>query len=175
MATSVPRLAINDSFTAANSPISPNTNSNDPTSPSSTLSPIDPTARRLTLLRQLRAPPFKYSWTLWHDRSTPQHSSTSSEGSKYADRLTPLHTSIASVKPFWEVLNAFPFASLKVKDSAHFFKRGVKPLWEDPRNAEGGSWTFRVPKAKAEEFFKQVLFMAVGEQFADVLDAGKST
>lgn len=77
------------------------------------------------------------------------------------------------MKPFWEVLNSFPFGALKLKDSVHFFKRGVKPVWEDRRNVHGGAWTIRVPKAKAEEFFKQCLFMGVGEQFADVIQAGE--
>lgn len=80
---------------------------------------------------------------------------------------------IITVKPFWEVLNSFPLHRLQLKDSVHFFKRGVKPVWEDPRNVKGGAWTFRVPKAQAEEFWKEVLMMAVGEQFADVIQPGK--
>ena len=56
-----------------------------------------------------------------------------------------------------------------MKDSVHFFKRGVKPVWEDPRNITGGSWTFRVPKAQSGEFWKETLLLAVGEQFADVI------
>ncbi|CAD6567359.1 MAG: hypothetical protein ASARMPREDX12_000225 [Alectoria sarmentosa] len=118
-------------------------------------------ARRLNLVRNLRAPAFQYAWTFYHDKYT--------ESQNYEGRLTLLKEDIITAKPFWEVLNSFPFDALKLKDSVHFFKRGVKPVWEDPRNVKGGSWTFRVPKAQSEEFWKEVLMLAVGEEFVDVI------
>ena len=118
-------------------------------------------ARRLTLVRHLRAPAFQYAWTFYHDKYT--------ESQNYEGRLTLLKEDIITAKPFWEVLNSFPFDALKLKDSVHFFKRGVKPVWEDPRNVKGGSWTFRVPKAQSEDFWKEVLMLAVGEEFVDVI------
>ncbi|KAM0801218.1 translation initiation factor eIF 4e-like domain-containing protein [Usnea florida] len=117
-------------------------------------------ARRLTLVRHLRAPAFQYAWTFYHDKYT--------ESQNYEGRLTLMKEDIVTAKPFWEVLNSFPFDALKLKDSVHFFKRGVKPVWEDPRNVKGGSWTFRVPKAQSVEFWKEVLMLAVGEEFVDV-------
>ena len=60
-----------------------------------------------------------------------------------------------------------------MKDSIHFFKRGVKPVWEDPRNVKGGAWTFRVAKDKSKEFWKELLLFAVGDQFADVIQPSK--
>ena len=121
--------------------------------------------RRLDLLHKLRAPPFKYAWGFYHDKH--------SNSDNYEGRLTLMKDNIITVKPFWEVLNSFPLNRLQLKDSVHFFKRGVKPVWEDPRNVKGGAWTFRVPKAQAEAFWKEVLMMAVGEQFADVIQPGK--
>ena len=122
-------------------------------------------ARRLTLVRNLRAPAFQYAWTFYHDKYT--------ESQNYEGRLTLLKEDIITAKPFWEVLNSFPFDALKLKDSVHFFKRGVKPVWEDPRNVKGGSWTFRVPKAQSEDFWKEVLMLAVGEEFVDVIQPRK--
>ena len=78
-------------------------------------------ARRLTLVRNLRAPAFQYAWTFYHDKYT--------ESQNYEGRLTLLKEDIITAKPFWEVLNSFPFDALKLKDSVHFFKRGVKPVW----------------------------------------------
>ncbi len=122
-------------------------------------------ARRLTLVRNLRAPAFQYAWTFYHDKYA--------ESQNYEGRLTLLKEDIITAKPFWEVLNSFPFDALKLKDSVHFFKRGVKPVWEDPRNVKGGSWTFRVPKAQSEDFWKEVLMLAVGEEFVDVIQPRK--
>ena len=122
-------------------------------------------ARRLTLVRHLRAPAFQYAWTFYHDKYT--------ESQNYEGRLTLMKEDIVTAKPFWEVLNSFPFDALKLKDSVHFFKRGVKPVWEDPRNVKGGSWTFRIPKAQSVVFWKEVLMLAVGEEFVDVIQPRK--
>ncbi|MCJ1447284.1 MAG: hypothetical protein MMC23_007795 [Stictis urceolatum] len=119
-------------------------------------------AAKLNMLRRMRPPPFKYCWTFYHDR----HSDTAD----YTGRLTVLLENIISLKPFWEAFNRFPLENLRMKDSVHFFKRGVRPVWEDPRNVRGGSWTFRVPKDKSAQFWKETLLLAVGEQFADVLE-----
>lgn len=133
--------------------------------------PIKPASERdavkLNMLRKIRPPPFKYAWSFYHDK----HSTSAN----YEGRLTLMMENIITIKPFWEVFNQFPLAALKMKDSVHFFKRGVKPVWEDPRNINGGSWTFRVPKDKSDEFWKETLLLAVGEQFADVIQARKST
>jgi len=113
------------------------------------------------MLRCMRPPPFQYAWTFYHDRH--------SETGNYEGRLTVLLENIITLKPFWEAYNRFPLENLKMKDSVHFFKRGVKPVWEDPRNVKGGSWTFRVPKDKSEKTWKEMLLLAVGEQFADII------
>ena len=75
--------------------------------------------------------------------------------------------------------NNFPFASLRLKDAAHFSKHTVKPMWEDARNQDGGAWYFRIPEGHlstaqgqsgqeplALEFFQQVLLAAVGDDLA---------
>ena len=146
----------------------------------SPLSPVserdDPgkNARKLTLLRKIRPPPFKYAWNFYHDKHATEGDKPTTDGD-YEGRLTLMLDNIVTVKPFWEAFNQFPLEALQLKDSVHFFKRGVKPVWEDPRNVKGGSWTFRIPKAQSEEFWKELLMLAVGEQFADVIQPGKTT
>ena len=48
----------------------------------------------------------------------------------------------------------------------------MRPVWEDPRNVEGGAWTFRVSKSVSGEFWIEVLLLAVGEQFSEVIGKG---
>ncbi|OQO14676.1 hypothetical protein B0A48_00057 [Cryoendolithus antarcticus] len=130
--------------------------------------------------QQPTAPPLVHAWTFWHDRqdrAATQSTSnvTPDHPSDYEDRLVPL-ASIADVAAFWGVLNNFDISLLPLRDSVHLFKRGVKPLWEDPRNAKGGAWTFRVPKSQAPEWWKEVCMMAVGEQLQAAVvgeDGGK--
>ena len=129
--------------------------------------PLDREALKLNMLRKIRPPPFKYAWSFYHDK----HSASSD----YEGRLTVLLENIITVKPFWESFNRFPLENLEMKDSVHFFKRGVKPVWEDPRNVKGGCWTFRVGKSTSKEFWKEVLLIAVGEQFVDAIQPGKLT
>lgn len=122
--------------------------------------------RKLAMLRRMRPPPLKYAWAFYHDKH--------SDSGSYEGRLSLVMENIVTLKPFWGVLNNFPIHALKMKDSVHFFKRGVKPVWEDSRNINGGSWTFRVPKDKSEQFWQEVLMLAVGEQFAAALQPRKS-
>lgn len=44
---------------------------------------------------------------------------------------------------------------------------------EDPRNTNGGAWTFRVSKDKSHEFWKEILMMAIGEILQDVVEKGE--
>ncbi|KAL8684886.1 MAG: hypothetical protein Q9218_008088 [Villophora microphyllina] len=128
-----------------------------------------------TVLGKLRPAPFTHTWTFYHERSPPSSSpgaNTTDTSSQYADRLTTLLDDISTVKPFTEMLHHFPLANLKLRDSIHFFKRGVRPVWEDPRNVRGGCWTFRVSKSISGDFWKEVLYMAVGEQIGEVVLAG---
>ncbi len=132
--------------------------------------PVTPASERdaikLNMLRRLRPAPFKYAWTFYHDKQFPS--------SDYEGRLTMMLDNIITIKTFWEVFNQFPLDALKMKDSVHYFKRGVKPVWEDPRNITGGSWTFRVPKAQSRDFWKETLLLVVGEQFVDVIQPRRS-
>jgi len=151
---------------------------------SATASPARGKEMRANLLSKLRPPPLVHQWDFWHDRqdsksrnrssSNPTHmrsSSLASNGSPnapYEDHLTKLHT-ISDVREFWSVFNNFDVTKLPMRDSVHLFHKGVKPVWEDPRNEKGGCWTFRVPKDKVREFWVEVCMMAIGEKLQEAV------
>lgn len=143
----------------------PSVSENSPTSSLATGPSSQRDAMKLNMLKRMRPPPFTYAWSFYHDK----HSTSSN----YEGRLTLLLENIITLKPFWESFNNYPVEQLKMKDSIHFFKRGVKPVWEGPRNVKGGAWTFRVAKDKSKEFWKELLLFAVGDQFADVIQPSK--
>jgi hypothetical protein len=130
-------------------------------------------------LQKNRAPPLVHSWDFWHDRQDrpqlPQSngSGSTAEGS-YEDRLEIL-ANVDDVRKFWNVFNNFDISRLPLRDSVHLFHKGVKPVWEDPRNARGGSWTFRVPKAQAVEFWGEICMMAIGEQLQNAVESDRTT
>lgn len=70
------------------------------------------------------------------------------------------------------MFNNTPFATLPIRDSLHLFKKNVKPIWEDPRNVNGGCWSFRVGKGVSLEFWKEVLMMGIGETLQEVVEKG---
>ncbi|KAK4546350.1 hypothetical protein LTR36_002027 [Oleoguttula mirabilis] len=134
-------------------------------------------------LQKNRAPPLVHSWDFYHDRQDRTQSTnlsstnttsvtTGQQGGdgedNYEARLEKLAV-IDDVRKFWNVFNHFPIHNLALRDSIHLFHKGVKPVWEDPRNTRGGAWTFRVPKHHAQEFWQEVCMMAIGEQLQNAV------
>lgn len=137
-------------------------------------------------LQKHRSPPLVHSWNYWHDNqqaattslthpappttgdTTATPSNTSARA--YEDRLQIL-APIDDIRSFWNLFNNYDVSRLQLRDSVHLFKKGVKPVWEDPRNAAGGAWTFRVPKAHAADVWKDVCMMAIGEQLQAAVES----
>ena len=137
-----------------------------------TASPARGKEMRTNLLQKLRPPPLVHAWDFWHDRQDRNKKGSRSSSppgeSSYEDRLVKM-TEITDVREFWEMFNNFDVTSLPLRDSIHLFHKGVKPVWEDPRNMKGGCWTFRVPKEKAKDFWKEVCMMAIGEKLQEAV------
>ncbi|KAI4739205.1 translation initiation factor eIF4e [Aureobasidium sp. EXF-12298] len=143
---------------------------------------------RANLLNKLRAPPLVHAWDFWHDRqdrvsttststtspstTSPTTSPTEAPSTNYEDRLVHL-ASISDVRTFWNVFNNFDVSALPLRDSVHLFHRNVKPLWEDPRNAHGGCWTFRVHKDRAPAFWERICLLAVGEKLQAAVESDR--
>ena len=143
---------------------------------------------RQNLLQKLRAPPLVHLWEFWHERqdrsktantkppptgsispsAKPASPGVTPEQVDYEERLINMCT-ITDVREFWELFNNFDVSKLPLRDSVHLFHKGIRPLWEDARNVKGGSWTFRVPKEKAKEFWKEVCMMAIGEHLQEAV------
>lgn len=134
---------------------------------------------RTNLLQKLRAPPLVHAWEFWHERQdrdkATNASGTDSAAEKetgYEDRLVSL-AQVTDVREFWEVFNNFDTTRLPMRDAVHLFKKGVKPIWEDSRNARGGALSFRVTKEKAPEFWKEICMMAIGERMQDAVKSNR--
>lgn len=147
---------------------------------------------RANILAKLRPPPLVHAWDFWHDRQnrnpdnnnnariaaekSPNESDLSAAArlDKYEDRLVQL-ASVTDVRAFWNVFNNFDIVQLPLRDSIHLFHRGVKPIWEDARNARGGAWTFRVHKEKSQEFWKEICMLAIGEKLQAAVQSDRKT
>jgi len=103
-----------------------------------------------------------------------QQKETSQQSGEYTATLERLGSQIESVQDFWRYCNNTPVENIKMRESIYLFKQGFKPVWEDRRNVNGGSWTFRVPKAQGPDFWTRVQLMAIGEKLQGCLDTGMS-
>eukprot|EP01134_Creolimax_fragrantissima_P002703 CFRG2703T1 len=84
--------------------------------------------------------PLSAKWVLWYD--IPKHKV---EAANWMSTLKQVYT-ITTVEEFWGVLNNLAKASqLPAGSNFHFFKEGVKPMWEDPENKLGGKWIISTP------------------------------
>lgn len=116
------------------------------------------------ILGKLRPLPLQYHWTVWYDRY--------SESTDYDNRLYVLHEDVADIATFYRVYNNYPWDKIRLRDSVHIFRKGVRPVWEDPENLRGGCWKFRVPKSKAQEFFHEIVILCMANEFQAALEKG---
>ncbi|EEH40954.1 translation initiation factor 4E [Paracoccidioides lutzii Pb01] len=130
-------------------------------------SSITPPISRKTLhqkiLGKLRPLPFQYHWTVWYEKH--------SKSANYDERLFVLHEDVADIGTFYRVYNNYPWDKVKLRDTVHIFRKGTKPVWEDPENFKGGCWTFRVPKAKSQAFFHEIAILCMANEFQAALEA----
>ncbi|KAG6098416.1 hypothetical protein E4U31_004719 [Claviceps sp. LM219 group G6] len=118
-------------------------------------------------LKTMRPLPIQHYWNVYFDRQSKDHKP---DGGEYNVQLEQLGDPIESVQAFWRYNNNTPVDQIKTRESIYLFKQGFRPIWEDRRNINGGSWTFRVPKATGPAIWTRVQLLAIGEKLQSVLD-----
>ncbi|KAI1818033.1 translation initiation factor eIF4e [Poronia punctata] len=124
---------------------------------------------RRNFLKTMRPLPIQHYWNVWFDKPPKEQKP---EDGDYQSSLEQLGTQIESVQDFWRYNNNTPVDQIKMRESIYLFKSGFKPIWEDRRNLQGGSWTFRVPKNIGPDFWTRIQLMAIGESLQEALAEG---
>ncbi|KAF9348708.1 hypothetical protein BGX34_002285, partial [Mortierella sp. NVP85] len=96
-----------------------------------------------------------------------------SSNQNYENNLKELGTfSTASVELFARYFNWIEKPhKMEHNTNYHMFKDGIKPMWEDPANANGGRWVINLLNKNTElldRYWMELAYSLVGEQ----LDAG---
>ena len=147
--------------------IDPESNASSPSS-DSTASREEQIALRKAAHKQfimaLRPLPLQYTWTIWFDKNN--------NSTDYESRLYVLQDDVDNIGLFYQVYNNYPWDRIAMRDSVHIFRKGIKPMWEDPFNVQGGCWRFRVPKGKAQEFFHEVAILCLASEFQAAIGDG---
>ncbi|KAI8338168.1 translation initiation factor eIF 4e-like domain-containing protein [Chlamydoabsidia padenii] len=98
-------------------------------------------------------------WTYWYDRYVPNL-----PASEYEANLQIIST-VGSVQKFWSVYNNIDGPEkLGFRSNLHFMRKGIKPIWEDPKNEYGGSYNFKVNKAQSPLVWRDLLVLLIGEK-----------
>ncbi|KAI8089268.1 translation initiation factor eIF 4e-like domain-containing protein [Halteromyces radiatus] len=108
--------------------------------------------------------PLHYSWVFWF-----MHRSPGSKITNYEGNMKQI-ASFSSVEEFWAVYSHIkrPHELPTISDY-HLFKHGVRPMWEDEANIQGGKWIVRLKKGLASRYWENLVLAIVGDQF-DVQD-----
>ncbi|CAK7220693.1 hypothetical protein SCUCBS95973_004249 [Sporothrix curviconia] len=89
---------------------------------------------------------------------------------EYEKTLHPM-ACVSTVEDFFAVYAHLKRPStLPLVADYHFFRKGVRPIWEDTENRKGGKWIVRLKKGVADRYWEDLLFAIIGDQFGDASD-----
>ncbi|KAI4731871.1 putative translation initiation factor eIF4E3 [Aureobasidium sp. EXF-10728] len=104
--------------------------------------------------------PLKYTWVIWYRPPT-------SKNSDYEKSTRPM-CKISTAQQFWQVYSHLKHPSgLPTVSDYHFFRDGIRPVWEDEENKKGGKWILRLKKGVADRYWEDLLMAMIGDQFAE--------
>ncbi|KAK3325491.1 translation initiation factor eIF 4e-like domain-containing protein [Apodospora peruviana] len=146
--------------------------SSDPNSPNVSSPAEQRDDAKRNFLKAMRPLPTQHYWNVYFDRQAKEQQKKTTDDGNYQAQLEQLGSQIESVQDFWRYNNNTPVDQIKMRESIYLFKSGFKPIWEDRRNINGGSWTFRVPKSNGPDFWTRVQVLAIGEKLQSALEEG---
>jgi len=104
------------------------------------------------------------------DKPTEEKQETTTAPHPYENSIKNIST-VQSVEQFWSTYNYLKRPNdLSSTTDYHFFRDGIKPTWEDPKNAKGGKWIIRLPKGLASRYWEEVVLALIGGQFPGIPD-----
>jgi len=108
--------------------------------------------------------PVKCGWMLW--AHLPQDSDWSLTSYKRVSRFTSIEETVAITETLPEPL---------VKNCMLFVMRdGIAPMWEDPRNRDGGNFSYKISNKIVAETWRDLSYMLVGESLSSNNDIANS-
>ncbi|KAJ9554873.1 hypothetical protein OSB04_009487 [Centaurea solstitialis] len=102
----------------------------------------------------------QHKFVFWYTRRTPGVRTQTS----YEDNIKQI-MDFSTVEGFWVCYChlARP-SSLPSPTDLHLFKQGIRPLWEDSANCNGGKWIIRFKKPVSGRFWEDLVLALVGDQ-----------
>lgn len=110
------------------------------------------------------AHPLRYGWAFWY---RPPISKSNGYVNDYEKTINEI-AAVDTVEDFYKIYTHLkrPSALPAVSDY-HLFKRGIRPIWEDDDNKNGGKWILRLKKGVADRYWEDILLALIGDQFVE--------
>ncbi|KAH8384384.1 hypothetical protein KR200_002914 [Drosophila serrata] len=104
--------------------------------------------------------PLQNTWTLWY---------LENDRTKSWEDMQNEITSFDTVEDFWSLYNHIkPPSEIKLGSDYSLFKKGIRPMWEDAANKQGGRWVITLNKSSKSDLdnlWLDVLLCLIGEAF----------
>jgi len=110
--------------------------------------------------------PLENEWSFWYDKRPAQAKRVRGEQESYESNLREIGH-FGTVEDFWRYYNHMVKPSkIETNSNYHFFKKGIKPMWEDQQNSKGGKWVLTMKdKGQVDIMWENVVLALVGETF----------
>ncbi|KAK9767508.1 hypothetical protein K7432_002652 [Basidiobolus ranarum] len=104
--------------------------------------------------------PLHFTWVFWFMHRQPGQKITN-----YESAMKKI-ASFSSIEDYWAVYSHLrrPHELPTISDY-HLFKQGVRPVWEDEANINGGKWIVRFKKGLASRYWENLVLAVIGDQF----------
>lgn len=114
-----------------------------------------------TPLDSLIKHPLQNQWTLWY---------YDNEKNKPWDACQHQISNFDTVEDFWSLYNHIkPSSEIKAGNDYSVFKNGIRPMWEDDTNKNGGRWVITLAKyfrpGDVDRLWLDVVLCLIGEGF----------
>lgn len=125
-------------------------------------------------LNNLSNNPLEYAYSFWFSKRPGKGSTNSSSSSNQSNPSNPINydSNLKLVGTFNTVEKYWSYYShmcrpqdLNGHADIHLFKDGIRPLWEDDANKNGGKWIVRLKKGLANRCWENLIIAILGEQF----------
>ncbi|CAM6089826.1 unnamed protein product [Calypogeia fissa] len=104
--------------------------------------------------------PLQHKFVFWYTRRSPGVRIQMS----YEDSMKKI-SEFGTVEGFWSCYCHLARAStLPNPTDFHLFKEGIRPLWEDTANRNGGKWIIRFKKLVSGRFWEDLVLAMIGDQ-----------
>jgi len=107
----------------------------------------------------------RQAWSIWYLKRQLGTQPKAQEA--YEKGITRL-ASFTTAEDFWGIYNHVVRPSdVPMPMDFHLFLESVKPMWEDPENANGGRFIVRVPRGKriSSRYWEDLMLAVIGGQF----------